>query len=54
MPKNNVLKTVPKLDNLFELEINGIKFTLIGSNMCVKQELRTTKYIKPKNETDII
>jgi ribonuclease P protein subunit POP4 len=54
LTKNKVLKTVPKLDNLFELEINGIKFILIGSNMCVKPELRTTKYIKPKNETDII
>lgn len=54
LTKNNVLKTVPKSDNLFELEVNSVKFTLIGSNMCVKPELRTTKYIKPKNDTNII
>jgi ribonuclease P protein subunit POP4 len=54
LTEKNVLKIVPKLDNLFELEINKVKFTLIGSNMCVKPELRTTKLIKPKNEIDII
>ena len=54
LTKKNMIKTVPKPDNLFEMEINGVKFILVGANMCMKPELRTTKFIKPKNDTDII
>lgn len=54
LTEKNQLKTIPKVDNLFQIEVHQVKFTLIGSNMCVKPELRTTKFIKPKTDTNII
>ena len=54
LTKANLIKTIPKHDNLFEIEINECKFTLVGTNMCIKTELRVTKTIKPKEAINIL
>ncbi|RNA10363.1 Ribonuclease P subunit p29 [Brachionus plicatilis] len=47
------IKIIPKFGNLFEFEIFGCKFTLVGSNMCYKPEMRTTKHAKIKTKKNI-
>lgn len=51
--KDNRTRIVPKYGNLFEFELFGCKFTLVGSNMCFKPEMRTTKHAKIKTKKNI-
>lgn len=52
--KENKIKILPKMGNLFEFELFGsIKMTLVGSNMCFKPELRSTKHAKIKTRSNI-
>lgn len=52
--KDDKTKIIPKYGNLFEFEIFGCRFTLVGSNMCYKPEMRTTKHAKIKTKKNII
>lgn len=49
----NVFKIIPKMNNLFQIEILQVKFVLIGSNMCTKPEIRSTKATRPKEIRNI-
>jgi ribonuclease P protein subunit POP4 len=49
----NTFKIIPKTNNLFQIEILNVKFVLIGSNMCTKPELRSTKATRPKEIRNI-
>ena len=50
--KQNKVKIVPKPDSLFEFELlNFCKMTLVGSNICHKPEMRTTKHAKIKTRS---
>ncbi|CAF0713545.1 unnamed protein product [Brachionus calyciflorus] len=51
--RDNSIKIIPKFGNLFEFEILGCKFTLVGSNMCYRPEMRTTKHAKIKTKKNI-
>ena len=51
--ENDTVKMIPKYDNLFQIEVLGVKFTIVGTNICMKPELRSTKPSKPKTLTDI-
>jgi RNase P/RNase MRP subunit p29 len=54
LTKENKIKILPKSGNLFEFELmNSFKMILVGSNMCYKPEMRTTKHAKIKTRTDI-
>lgn len=48
------VKIVPKAGNLFELELMGCRFTLVGSNLVCKPEMRVTKHAKLKTKKDIV
>lgn len=48
------VKIVPKAGSLFELELMGCRFTLVGSNLVCKPEMRVTKHAKLKTKRDII
>jgi ribonuclease P protein subunit POP4 len=51
LTKENSIKLIPKQGTLFEFELfQAIKFTLVGSNMCCKPELRSTKHAKIKTK----
>lgn len=51
--EGDCLKVIPKEDNLFQIEVLGVKFTLVGSNFCMKPELRCTKCGKAKVTTNL-
>jgi RNase P/RNase MRP subunit p29 len=53
LTKENEIKIIPKQGSLFEFEIFDFKFTLVGSNMCYRPEIRTTKHAKIKTKTNI-
>ena len=51
LTKEGCIKLIPKQGTLFEFELfQAIKFTLVGSNMCCKPELRSTKHAKLKTK----
>ena len=53
--KDNELKIVPKANSLFEFELfDAVKFTLVGSNMLHKPEMRVTKHAKIKSKLNIL
>lgn len=54
LTKENEIKIIPKQGNLFEFEIFDCKFTLVGSNMCFRPEIRTTKHAKIKTKKNIL
>lgn len=53
LTKENKIKIIPKFGNLFEFDLLGCKLTLVGSNMCHRPEMRTTKHAKLKTKVDI-
>lgn len=54
LTKENTIKLVPKLGSLFEFElINDCKITVVGSNMCIRPEMRTTKHAKIKTKKNL-
>ncbi len=51
LTKENRIKIVPKFGCLFEFEILGFcRMILVGSNVCVKPEMRSTKHAKIKTK----
>jgi RNase P/RNase MRP subunit p29 len=55
LTKENKIKFVPKQGNLFEFRLfDSIKMCLVGSNICYRPEIRTTKHAKIKTKLDII
>lgn len=53
LTKESNIKIVPKIGSLFEFELFGCKFTLVGANMCYRPEMRTTKHAKIKTKQNI-
>merc|ERR1719468_738938 len=51
LTEENKVKIVPKVGSLFEFELLGFcKMTLVGSNMCYRPEMRSTKHAKIKTK----
>merc|ERR1712150_401388 len=51
LTKQNEIKIVPKCGSLFEFELMGFcKMTLVGSNICHRPEMRSTKHAKIKTK----
>ena len=49
--KENKIIIVPKNGNLFEFKLfDSFKMTLVGSNMCYRSEMRSTKHAKIKTK----
>ena len=52
--RDNQVKIVPKVGNLFEFELfNSAKITIVGSNMLYRPEMRITKHAKIKTKSNI-
>jgi len=52
--KENKIIVVPKNKTLFEFKLfDTFKMTLVGSNMCYRPEMRSTKHAKIKTKTNI-
>lgn len=51
LTSENKVKIAPKLGSLFEFELMGFcKMTLVGSNICHRPEMRSTKHAKIKTK----
>ena len=55
LTKENQIKILPKENNLFEFNLidSNFRMTLVGSNMMLRPEMRTTKHAKIKTRINI-
>ena len=54
LTKENKIIVVPKCKTLFEFKLfDNFKMTLVGSNMCYRTEMRSTKHAKIKTKINI-